>query len=144
MLATREAKRPSVCPEASTTNHLRAMSCPPGKRVTISKLLRNKSTKKDRSMTPLTSIEGRHKAGQLQSSEVLRIPNLAQICQRQHPGKQPGNSASSLYSNSSRRLVETPLLAFLRASAVSFWFSDFRVTAISHGPLPNPRMAIPI
>src|SRR5262249_28427935 len=35
----------------------------------------NKSTKKDRSMTPLTTfLKGRHKAGQLQSSEVLRIP----------------------------------------------------------------------
>src|SRR6185312_5260297 len=90
MLATREANRPSVCPDASTTNHLRAMSCPPGKRVTISKLLKNKSTKKDRSMTPLTSMKGRHKAGQLQSSEGLRIPNLAQICQRRYPGSNPG------------------------------------------------------
>src|SRR6185312_6064141 len=97
MLATREANRPSVCPDASTTNHLRAMSCPPGKRVTISKLLKNKSTKKDRSMTPLTSMKGRHKAGQLQSSEGLRIPNLAQICQRQHPGKQPRRSANNLF-----------------------------------------------
>src|ERR1051326_1717915 len=71
ILATREANRPSVCPDASTTNHLRAISCPPGKRVTISKLLRIKATKKDRSMTPLTTfLNGRHKAGQLQSSEI--------------------------------------------------------------------------
>jgi len=55
-------------------------------------------------MTPLTSMKGRHKAGQLQSSEGLRIPNLAQICQRQHPGKQPGHSASSLYSNRLRHV----------------------------------------
>src|SRR5690242_21525730 len=50
----------------------------------------NKSTKKDRSMTPLTSMKGRHKAGQLQSSEGLRIPNLAQICQRRYHKSNPG------------------------------------------------------
>jgi hypothetical protein len=40
------------------------MSCPPGKRVTISKLLRIKALKKNRSVTPLNYfLMGRHKAG---------------------------------------------------------------------------------
>ena len=85
-------------------------------------------------MTPLTSMKGRHKAGQLQSSEGLRIPNLAQICQRQHPGKQLRAFGQCLNSIGSvwQRHTPDPVFQFsdpcssprLRASAVSFCFSD--------------------
>src|SRR5215470_14659065 len=64
--ATREASRPRVCPEASTTYHLRAISCPLGKRVDMLQTPENKSTKKDRSNdTAYLLPKGRHKGGQL-------------------------------------------------------------------------------
>src|ERR1041385_7407007 len=64
MRATREASRPKVCPEPSTTCHLRAISCPLGKRVTISQTPENKTLKKDRSIdAAYYFLNGRHQAG---------------------------------------------------------------------------------
>src|SRR6185437_13735865 len=64
MRATRDANRPKVCPEPSTTCHLRAISCPLGKRVTMSQTPENKTLKKDRSIdAAYYFLNGRHQAG---------------------------------------------------------------------------------
>jgi hypothetical protein len=85
-------------------------------------------------------MKGRHKAGQLQSSEGLRIPNLAQICQRQHPGKQlwAHGQQPSFYLI----FVAQALLSVrdpcgsprLRASAMRFWFADRAISTITAIP----------
>jgi hypothetical protein len=92
-------------------------------------------------MTPLTSMKGRHKAGQLQSSEGLRIPNLAQICQRQHPGKQPrafGQCSPFYLTMSFKRSARA--LDYSSMERGRFGSSDLRamsaITAISAIPVP--------
>src|SRR5215469_13183259 len=82
MRATRVASRPSVCPAASTTYHLRAISCPLGKRVDMLQTPENKNAKKDRSMTPRTyflegKTQGRATAEQL-SFKHTQLPSWSQ------------------------------------------------------------------
>src|SRR5215471_20220039 len=71
MRATRDASRPNVWPDASTTYHLRAISCPLGKRVDMLQTPENKNAKKYRSMTPRTYSRWEDKrAGNCMSSEI--------------------------------------------------------------------------